>query len=114
MYFLRTSPTWKNVHILQKFDESLRSGLEKIHNQKIDDRTWTQHSLPISLGGLGIRKTVDLAVPAFLSSANATAYASNALLPTILDYSFSIEADSLWREMMGENDNTIQEQLHLF
>ena len=117
MYFLRTSPTWKNVDILEKFDESLRSGLEKILNQKIDDRTWTQHSLPISLGGLGIRKTIDLAVPAFLSSANATAYASNALLPTILDYSFSIEADSLWRERMGENaelsypkDNTIQEQ----
>ena len=60
-------------------------------------------TLPISLGGLGIRKTVDLAVPAFLSSANATAFASNALLSTIKEYSFSIEADTLWRERMGEN-----------
>ena len=117
MYFLRTCPTWRNRPILEQFDDSLRTGLGKILNNKIDDRTWTQMTLPISLGGLGIRKTVDLAVPAFLSSANATAFASNALLSTIKEYSFSIEADTLWRERMGENaelfypqDITIQEQ----
>merc|ERR1712015_304240 len=83
MYFLRTSPTWRNREILEQFDESLRSRLGRILNNKINDRIWTQMTLPISLGGLGIRKTVDLAVPAFLSSPNATAFASNALLSTI-------------------------------
>ena len=95
----------------------MRDGLEMILNNKLSDRAGDQATLPVALGGLGIRKASSLALPAFLSSSHATAFASNALLTTISDYSFQVEADELWREKMGPNadlcypqDVTIQEQ----
>ena len=115
-YLLRTSPTWRNMDILHSYDDVMRKGLETFLNNRYSDRNWEQATLPVAMGGLGIRKASSLALPAFLSSANATAFASNALLPTIMDYSYLEEAAQLWREKMGENaaqyypqDVTVQE-----
>jgi len=58
---------------LADFDASIWPGLEGILNVLLDDVSWTQVSLPVSLGGLGVSSAVDLAVPAFLSSTAATA-----------------------------------------
>ena len=38
----------------------------------MDDSIWDQCSLQVSLGGIGIRKASDVAVPAYLSSVHAT------------------------------------------
>ena len=65
MYLLRSSPTWKVPHLLLHFDEIVRSGLESIVNIAINDSTWTQASLPVRNGGLGIRSALSLSLPAF-------------------------------------------------
>jgi len=67
LYILRTSPC--NGHsMLSKIDELNRSTLTKIVNVNFNDRQWSQATLPVRNGGLGLRNTMDLAFPAFLSS----------------------------------------------
>lgn len=67
-HLLRTSPTFQYPILLQKADELFRLTLEAVTNTKINDKSWTQASLPVSFSGLGLRKLEDLAVPAFFSS----------------------------------------------
>ena len=67
-YLLRTSPTFSHVTELTEIDEFYRHTLEEITNNKIDDTSWIQGSLPMAFSGLGIRRTVDLAHPAYFSS----------------------------------------------
>jgi hypothetical protein len=50
---------------LETYDVILRHGLEKILNVSLNDIQWTQASLPIKMGGLGIRRATSLALPAF-------------------------------------------------
>ena len=67
-YILRTSPTFVRIDRLKEIDEFYRRTLEAITNNKINDTSWTQSSSPLSFAGLGIRKLVDLAHPAYFSS----------------------------------------------
>ncbi|XP_074039515.1 uncharacterized protein [Leptinotarsa decemlineata] len=67
-YILRCSPTWHDEQGLQNVDDELRRMLELITNNRIEDETWLQASLPVSRGGLGIRSATSLALPSFLSS----------------------------------------------
>ena len=80
MYLLRCSPTWKFPDLLLGFDEVMRSGLEAIVNVSMDDATWSQASLPVRNGGLGIRSASGLSVPAFLSSTASTLELVSAIL----------------------------------
>ena len=70
-YILRTSPCAGNP-LLSAFDDVLRRGLSKILNVDLDDSQWTQTSLPVQMGGLGVRSASMLAPSAFLASAAAT------------------------------------------
>ena len=54
---------------LHKFDDFLKTGLGNITNLSISDIQWVQASLPVNIGGLGIRRVASLALPAFLASA---------------------------------------------
>ena len=49
-----------------------------------DDPSWTQASLPVKFGGLGIRRAVQLALSAFLASAAASSSLINQILPQSL------------------------------
>ena len=42
--------------------------LQTILNTKLNELSWNQASLPVSFGGIGGRKSQDLALPAFISS----------------------------------------------
>ena len=55
--------------------------MEKVLNIKIDEKTWKQCKLPVRYGGLGVRSTVDVSLPAFLSSTFASQKVSNSILP---------------------------------
>ena len=68
LYALRTCRCYSHP-LLVKYDQILRLGLELIVNTSIDDAGWSQATLPVSYGGLGIRRAVDLAMPSFFSSA---------------------------------------------
>ena len=69
LYLLRTAPCFQSP-LLKFFDLELRSCLSAILNvDLVDNSAWTQATLPIGFGGIGVRKTSQLAPSAFLASA---------------------------------------------
>jgi hypothetical protein len=80
LYILRTSPCFDSS-LLSQFDAVLRQGLCNILNIQLSDDQWTQASLPIYDGGLGIRSASMLAPSAFLASAAASRLLQNEMLP---------------------------------
>lgn len=69
-YTMRTSPTWFYPQEIALIDEDIRIMLESILNVQLEDMQWTQASLPIRHGGLGIRRMQDTSVSAFLASSH--------------------------------------------
>ena len=65
LYLLRTYPCYGN-NILNQLDTCMQSCVERITNCKFDLSTFCQVSLPVKLGGLGIRRTKDIGLPAFI------------------------------------------------
>ena len=65
---------------LTRFDTLLRDAISSITNCALDEVAWVQASLPIRVGGLGIRSVVVLASSAFLASAAATSDLQTAIL----------------------------------
>ena len=83
MYLLRTAPCSDSPE-LPKFDALIRESLSTMLNTDLDDDRWTQASLPVRWGGLGIRSVVSLAPSAYLASAASTVDLTTSLLPTRL------------------------------
>ena len=82
LYSLRTSPCFLSSN-LKSYDVVLRSILSGITNTHFneDDPAWTQASLPVKFGGLGIRSAVQLAPSAFLASAAGSSDLVHDILP---------------------------------
>jgi len=57
---------------LAKFDDLLRCLIQLKTNSDLSDIQWTQASLPVKEGDLGVRRVSSLALPAFLASAAST------------------------------------------
>ena len=70
-YLLRSSPAYQEEDLLKEFDSIIKDSMSKITNIDFTEDSWTQATLPTRFGGLGIRKSVDLALPCFISSANS-------------------------------------------
>jgi len=70
MSVLRSSPCHEHP-LLQKLERSLRRGVEDILNLSFTEDSWNLASLPVKLGGIGIRKPTTIALPAYLSSLSA-------------------------------------------
>ena len=68
LYILRTAPCFRSSQ-LEVFDGTLCTILMDIVNAHLDDVSWLQASLPVRAGGLGIRRTAQLATSAYLPSA---------------------------------------------
>ena len=81
LYLLQSAPCFAS-DTLKVYDSVLASTLSKITNTSIDPSSaaWLQASLPVILGGLGVRSAVDVAPSAFLASA----YSSLALVQSLL------------------------------
>ena len=43
------------IILLEKIDDQMRAGMEKLHNIELNDIQWKQATLPIGDGRLGIR-----------------------------------------------------------
>ncbi len=67
-FLLRTTPLWKFPNLLTDMDMKIKTALEKITNVGLNSTQWTQSSLPVNFGGLGIRSLLDISLPAYLSS----------------------------------------------
>ena len=68
-YLLRSSPAYRELNLLKDFDFLVKNAVSSIANVDFSVDGWTQASLPVRSGGLGIRKTVDIALPCYISSA---------------------------------------------
>ena len=83
LYILRTAPCFSSS-VLLDLDCLQRSLLEAICNVSLSDKSWSQASLPIRAGGLGIRKFAMLASSAFLASAAGSSLIAQRILPSSL------------------------------
>lgn len=95
-YIMRCCPTWICNNELWNFDDSLRKSLEEICNTTFDNNAWRQSTLPVSMGGIGIRCISNLCYTAYLASTNAF---SNQIKDVIPSYISSI-SNSLMNEAL--------------
>ena len=109
-YIMRTSPVYRNPEALQEIDEVIRSAVTNITNTQFAERNWTQATLPVRCGGLGIRRTTDIAPPAYISSLFATADLVTAILSLhpgeaiANDLPEATEAIRAWKEQTGAEE----------
>ncbi|XP_055346445.1 uncharacterized protein LOC129593946 [Paramacrobiotus metropolitanus] len=72
LFTLRCAPCWKCPDKLRLFDDTVRRKAEEITNVEMSDTVWRQAILPDRLGGIGLCRAEDVALPAYLSSCYAT------------------------------------------
>ena len=81
LYVLRTAPCFLSSE-LKVFDNLLRNIFSSIGNVSMtSEPAWLQASLPVRAGGIGIRRTVQLAPSAFLASAAGCSDLIHNILP---------------------------------
>ena len=81
-YVLRACPC--NDHpLLHQFDQLMRSAVSMTCNLVINEDQWTQASLPVWSGGLGIRNVTMLAPSAFLASAAGSLTPRDSWIPLL-------------------------------
>ena len=68
LFFLRTSPCFEELDLLQQSDSIIRKSLSKTCNVKFNGSSYTQAILPVSKGGVGITSASQIALPAFSAS----------------------------------------------
>ena len=107
-YLLRSSRAYLLRGHLRTVDGIFRSTLESITNVRMTDSSWDQATLPLSFGGLGIRKVEDLAVPAYLSSVYSSSDLSDKLLEKfnirMIDNGILRLIEEIPRDFIPEND----------
>ncbi|XP_055353423.1 uncharacterized protein LOC129599259 [Paramacrobiotus metropolitanus] len=69
LYGLRTARCYEHMPLMEAMDDTIRTGLSSLLNVRVSDMQWSQMTLPVRDGGLGIRTTKSLVFPAFLASA---------------------------------------------
>jgi len=79
-YIIRSAPCFLSEELVF-LDTTVRSLMSRVANLEFTDIMWTQATLPVRWGGLGVRSAVKLAPCAFLASAAGAADLCSALLP---------------------------------
>lgn len=98
-YLLRCSPCWRYEKGLHEIDQTFRKTLESLTNNILNDNKWTQATLPISRGGLGIRSAFSLSLPCFLSSFSSAKSSIINILPANINFANDVdftEGQNLW------------------
>ena len=78
--------------------------MTKILNIQLPDAAYNQATLPVALGGLGLRPAAEISIPGFLSSVLACKNIANSLLPFNLRDLVSTyweDALAIWKEKAG-------------
>ena len=103
LHLLRCSPSVSHPS-LTRFDALLRSTVKQITNSDLSDIQWTQASLPVRDGGLGIRRVSSLALPAFVASAASTLSLQDDILAGCVksDSDFLTSCLSVWSDKFGD------------
>ena len=99
-YILRCSPCY-NSQLLLHYDVLIKETLQDILNISLSDAAWKQATLPIKTGGIGIRLSSQIALPAFLSSCTSSSDLVLKLLPLHLHSSAGLH-DQLFTSAVDE------------
>ena len=83
-YTLRTSPCFLRMETLNEYDTIINQSLQDILNVKLEEKAWNQSTLPIKIGGLGIKLASEVALPAYLSSVSSSKTIVKSLVPHLL------------------------------
>ena len=101
LYILHTAPCFLSP-LLHAFDDIQQSALSEITNVCLgDDNVWIQASLPVGMGGIGLRRAAELAPSAFLASAAGSSSLITQILPAPLQEVTNIWSNSAllaWQE----------------
>ena len=73
LYLLRSSPAYRHPALLSRVDEAVHRDVETVTNEQLQGISRRQATLPVTLGGLGVRMVTDVALPAYLASQVASA-----------------------------------------
>ena len=113
LYLLRTAPCFDSPALIG-YDSVLRSALSSITNTHlgVDSQAWFQATLPIKLGGLGIRRATDLAPSAYLASIHASSDLVKAILPSSYVCLFPLLDDALGSWSAGHGSSPPVELTH--
>ena len=116
LYLLRTSPCFLSSS-LKIYDDELRATICSSFNIQLadSDPSWTQSTLPVRHGGLGIRSAVQLAPSAFLASAAASSGLAHLILPSNMQppqLSYVDEALAAWSQGCQEQPPTVAAAHH--
>jgi len=84
MFLLCTSPSYKSI-VCAILDDTLSQSLSTITNCSFSEVAWSQASLPINWGGVGLRNVSDLVASAFLSSTHSVKESTDLLLPSSIE-----------------------------
>ncbi len=69
---MSAAPVYLARHDLRAIDQLLWDATSRSCNVALDGKAWTQASLPLRLGGLGLRRLAAVALPAYIVSVEAT------------------------------------------
>lgn len=94
-YLLRTTPCWKALDSLEEYDRILKSTMEKITNCRFPGGSWDEATLPVKLGGLGLRNATNLCYSSFLGSIHSVSELVSTIIP-----SFSLSTDTSTSEAL--------------
>ena len=79
-HIIRTIPGFKINDVLMQFDSGLYHSLEALFFSSVSDLAWKQATLPVCLGGLGLREASRSSSAAFVGSCNSCRQLSLRLL----------------------------------
>ena len=80
-YILRAAPIYKQPELLQSLDWILKSAVSCLSNVDFDEESWRQAVLPTRYGGLGLRRTEDVALPSYVASVHSCRQLVTAMVP---------------------------------
>jgi hypothetical protein len=83
-YLLRCTPAFDSP-VLGNLSRTIRDSLSSILNIELEGDVWSQASLPVRWGGLGVRDIESLAASSYLSSLHASESLIKAILPPASD-----------------------------
>ena len=89
------------IEKLNEFDEVIRVALQSITNVPMSSDVWEQSSQPTVLGGLGIQKASDVAMPAYISSVASSADLVSIIVPDSLLNEKLANLSRTWQNKTG-------------
>ena len=101
IHVLRTVPPHK-LHNLSLFDDQLRNSLSRVVRTSLSDISRQQATLPLRLGGLGIRQASDICYAAYLGSCSANRDLVCQLLGLDFDTDFVLVGEVLAQQSFSQ------------